>query len=106
MGKSNAKIVDLSIEKGYYNTMGYEVAINKAWADLANLMPSKQLSVKFLADEYSIDLENILKKQLKKTGVRKISTVSACTHNNNFFSYRRARTKKRMISVMMMEGEL
>jgi len=38
--------------------MGYEVAINKAWSDLANLSQSKQLSVKFLADEYSIDLEN------------------------------------------------
>ncbi len=36
--------------------MGYEVAINKAWQDLAELNPGKNLSVKFLADEYSLDL--------------------------------------------------
>lgn len=37
--------------------MGYEVAIDKAWKDLAELNPEKNLSVKFLKDEYSIDLE-------------------------------------------------
>ena len=39
--------------------MGYEVAINKAWDDLLNLNPSpaKNLLVKFLADEYSIDIK-------------------------------------------------
>lgn len=37
--------------------MGYEVAIKKAWEDLAKLKPGNELSVKFLADEYSVDLE-------------------------------------------------
>ncbi len=37
--------------------MGYELAIKKAWEDLANLKPDKDLSVKFLADEYNIDLD-------------------------------------------------
>jgi hypothetical protein len=35
--------------------MGYEVALLKAWDDLANLKAPKNLSVKFLADEYSVD---------------------------------------------------
>ena len=35
--------------------MGYEVALKKAWDDLANLKAPKNLSVKFLADEYSVD---------------------------------------------------
>ena len=35
--------------------MGYEVALNKAWRDLANLKAPKNLSVKFLAEEYSVD---------------------------------------------------
>ncbi len=37
--------------------MGYEIAINKAWEDLANLKPDNKLSIKFLADEYSVDPE-------------------------------------------------
>ena len=36
--------------------MGYEVAFKKAWEDLANLKGPNNLSVKFLADEYSIDI--------------------------------------------------
>lgn len=36
--------------------MAYDVAINKAWGELAKLNPQKNLSVKFLADEYSVDL--------------------------------------------------
>ena len=36
--------------------MGYEVALSKAWDDLANLKAPKNLSVKFLADEYSVDV--------------------------------------------------
>jgi len=36
--------------------MSYEVAINKAWDDLEKLNPGKKLSVKFLGDEYSLDL--------------------------------------------------
>lgn len=33
------------------------MAINKAWEDLGKLNPGKNISVKFLADEYSVDLE-------------------------------------------------
>lgn len=35
--------------------MGYEVALKKSWEDLVNLKAPKKLSVKFLADEYSVD---------------------------------------------------
>jgi hypothetical protein len=35
--------------------MGYEVALKKAWEDLANLKAPNNLSVKFMADEYSVD---------------------------------------------------
>jgi len=38
--------------------MGYEVALLKAWLELENTTKDKALSVKFLADEYSVDLEN------------------------------------------------
>jgi len=38
--------------------MPYEVAIHKAWSDLIELKPQGNFSIKFLADEYSIDLEN------------------------------------------------
>jgi hypothetical protein len=37
--------------------MGYDTAINKAWDELSKLNPGKGFSVKFLADEYTIDLE-------------------------------------------------
>lgn len=37
--------------------MGYEVATAKAWGELVNLNIPKELSVKFLADEYAFDLE-------------------------------------------------
>jgi len=37
--------------------MGYEAAFKKAWEDLSKLKPGNNLSVKFLADEYSIDTE-------------------------------------------------
>jgi len=37
------------------NTMSYEIAINKSWDSLLALNPAKTLSVKFLADEYSVD---------------------------------------------------
>lgn len=36
--------------------MSYEAALKKAWEDLANLKAPNNLSVKFLADEYSLDL--------------------------------------------------
>jgi hypothetical protein len=35
--------------------MGYEVALKKAWEDLANLKAPNNLSVKFMADEYNVD---------------------------------------------------
>jgi hypothetical protein len=37
--------------------MEYEVAFKKAWDDLANLKAPNNLSVKFLADNYSIDIQ-------------------------------------------------
>ncbi|MDD5561050.1 MAG: DUF3786 domain-containing protein [Candidatus Omnitrophica bacterium] len=39
--------------------MGYEAALDKAWKDLFNLNPNpaKNLLVKFLADEYSVDTQ-------------------------------------------------
>jgi len=37
--------------------MGYESALKKAWEDLANQKAPKNLTVKFLADEYSIDTQ-------------------------------------------------
>jgi len=36
--------------------MGYEAALKKAWEDLAFLKAPNNLSVKFMADEYSLDL--------------------------------------------------
>jgi hypothetical protein len=45
--------------------MGYEVALNKAWAELADSTGQKNLSVKFLADEYAVDV-----------GARKIESVA------------------------------
>ncbi|MFA6357538.1 MAG: DUF3786 domain-containing protein [Candidatus Omnitrophota bacterium] len=36
--------------------MGYEVALNKAWDNLANQKAPNNLSVKFMGDEYSIDI--------------------------------------------------
>jgi hypothetical protein len=38
--------------------MGYEAALGKAWDELAKLNPGKDLSIKFLSDEYSLDLSN------------------------------------------------
>jgi hypothetical protein len=38
--------------------VSYAVAINKAWQDLAKLKPQQIISLKFLADEYSVDFEN------------------------------------------------
>jgi hypothetical protein len=36
--------------------MSYDIAINKAWDELAAVAKEKNLSVKFLGDEYSVDL--------------------------------------------------
>jgi len=37
--------------------MSYAAALEKGWEDLSNLSPGKTLSVKFLGDEYSVDLQ-------------------------------------------------
>ena len=37
--------------------MAYEVAINKAWQELSKLSADKLFSLRFLADEYSVDPE-------------------------------------------------
>ncbi len=37
--------------------MSYDLAINKAWEELASLNPEKTVSVRFLADEYTVDFE-------------------------------------------------
>jgi hypothetical protein len=38
--------------------MGYDVAISKSWLELENATKEKSLSVRFLTDEYSVDLVN------------------------------------------------
>jgi hypothetical protein len=38
--------------------MSYDIAINKAWEELEKVKPAENLSVKFLGDEYTVDLEN------------------------------------------------
>lgn len=55
--------------------MGYEIALKKAWDDLAKLKPGKSLSVKFLADEYSVDTE-----------ARRVLSLSCNTAAKEFFS--------------------
>ena len=37
--------------------MGYSLALKQGWEDLAKLKPANNLSVKFLADEYSVDTQ-------------------------------------------------
>ncbi|PIP20714.1 MAG: hypothetical protein COX40_03270 [Candidatus Omnitrophica bacterium CG23_combo_of_CG06-09_8_20_14_all_40_11] len=37
--------------------MSYAAALEKGWEDLSNLNPGKILAVKFLGDEYSVDLQ-------------------------------------------------
>lgn len=36
--------------------MGYEIALNKAWAELEGLGPRGRLSLRFLADEYTVSI--------------------------------------------------
>jgi len=38
--------------------MGYEIALKKAWEDLVNQKAPKNLTVKFLGDEYSLDIDS------------------------------------------------
>jgi len=55
--------------------MGYEVAVNKAWEDLAKLKPANDLSIKFLADVYQVN-----------AGERRISSLSCNTAAKDFLS--------------------
>jgi hypothetical protein len=55
--------------------MSYEIAINKAWEDLLKLEPAMYLSVKFLADEYSVD-----------SGARKILSLSCNVPAKDFLA--------------------
>ena len=38
--------------------MGYEAALSKAWLEFESLAKDKNISVRFMSDEYTIDLEN------------------------------------------------
>lgn len=38
--------------------MGYDVALSKAWSELESLAKDKKLEVRFLADKYSVDLND------------------------------------------------
>ena len=38
--------------------MGYDVALSKSWSELENLTRDKNISIRFLSDEYTVDLEN------------------------------------------------
>jgi len=53
--------------------MGYEVAISKAWAELENLTQKKSHTVRFLNDEYDVDLE-------KKSILSLSTNISPKTH--------------------------
>jgi len=55
--------------------MGYEVALKKAWEDLAFLKAPNSLSVKFMADEYCLDLVS-----------RKVLSLSCNTPAKDFLS--------------------
>ncbi|MFH1281673.1 MAG: DUF3786 domain-containing protein [Candidatus Omnitrophota bacterium] len=55
--------------------MGYEAALKKAWENLVLLEAPKNLSVKFLADEYSVD-----------TAAEKILSLSSNTPAKDFVS--------------------
>ncbi|MBN1383541.1 MAG: polyphenol oxidase family protein [Elusimicrobia bacterium] len=51
---------------------------------------------------YGVDLDKVISAQAHSMDVKKISLADICTHNNNFFSYRRNKTKERMLSLIMM----
>ena len=54
--------------------MAYDVALDLAWKELLNSKPAKDLAVKFLSDEYSLDLEarKIISWYLKPTNFEQI----------------------------------
>jgi hypothetical protein len=55
--------------------MSYEAAKAKAWEELHNLNPAKNLAVKFLADEYAVDFEN-----------RRVMSLSCNTPAKDFYA--------------------
>ena len=50
---------------------------------------------------YDIDMDDKLKNQITEKGVKDYCFSGICTHEKEFFSYKRDRTEKRMISVIM-----
>lgn len=54
---------------------------------------------------YNVNLDAMAEEQLRKTGVSNISNSNLCTYTSDFFSYRRNKTDKRIMSLMMMEGK-
>jgi len=60
--------------------MSYAVAIGKAWDDLARLSKDKAFTVKFLADEHNIDLDNRRVLSLSCNALAKDFTVILILH--------------------------
>jgi len=52
---------------------------------------------------YNVNLDAIAEGQLKKAGVSNISNSKLCSYTGDFFSYRRNKTDKRMMSLIRME---
>lgn len=46
------------MKKSKILTMAYDIALQKAWEDVGKFNPDRIISVKFLNDEYTVDLEN------------------------------------------------
>ena len=69
-------------------------------SDVAELFPGKTSS---RDGKIFLDLPNIIEKELIKLGLEKIERSQSCTYHDRhrYYSYRRDKTDKRMISVMM-----
>jgi hypothetical protein len=52
---------------------------------------------------YPMDLELEAREQITASGVENASFAGVCTHEDDFFSYRRDGTAKRMLSVVMIK---
>lgn len=46
------------VKRSKIKTMGYEIALKNAWNKLTQISAERKFSVKLLADEYSVDLDN------------------------------------------------
>ena len=53
---------------------------------------------------YNVNLDAMAEEQLKKTGITDISNSKLCTYTGDFFSYRKTKTSKRIISLMMLSA--